>query len=51
MRKINWDKQEAYARKALEKNKALIEDTPRGTSANKANTWSRKTKKNRSPLQ
>jgi hypothetical protein len=34
----------------LEKNKALIEDTPRGTPSQKTSTWSRKPRQNRSKL-
>jgi hypothetical protein len=50
-RKFNWDQQIQYAQYALDKNKALIEDTSRGTTASKTNTWSRKTKRSKSPLQ
>ena len=32
----------------LEKNKALIEDTPRGTPSQKPSAWSRKSRQNRS---
>lgn len=34
----------------LEKNKALIEDTSRGTPSQKTSTWSRKPRQNRSIL-
>ena len=34
----------------LDKNKALIEDTPRGTPSQKTSTWSRKPRQNRSKL-
>ena len=34
----------------LEKNKALIEDTLRGTPSQKTSTWSRKPRQNRSKL-
>jgi hypothetical protein len=50
-RKFNWDQQLQYAQEALDKNKALIESTSRGTNANKASSWSRRPSKNKSPLQ
>ena len=50
-RKINWNKKIQYAQQALDKNKALIEDTYKGTAANKASTWSRRPSKNKSLLQ
>ena len=50
-RKFNWDQQLQYAQEALDKNKALIESTSRGTTANKASDWSRRPSKNKSPLQ
>jgi len=50
-KKIKWDKQIEIAERALSRNKALIEDTVRGTVAHKANTWTRKQSKNRSPIQ
>ena len=34
----------------LEKNKALIEDTSRGTPSHKASTWTRKSKVNKSKI-
>jgi hypothetical protein len=49
--KFNWDKQLQYAQEALDKNKALIESTSRGTNANKAPDWSRRPSKNKSRLQ
>lgn len=50
-RKFNWDKQLQYAQEALDKNKALIESTSRGTNAHKAPDWSRRPSKNKSKLQ
>lgn len=50
-RNFNWDQQIQYAQEALDKNKALIESTSRGTNANKASSWSRRPSKNKSPLQ
>ena len=49
--KFNWNKQLQYAQEALDKNKALIESTSRGTNANKASDWSRRPSKNKSRLQ
>jgi len=49
-RKFNWDQQLQYAQEALDKNKALIESTSRGTNANKASSWSRKNKPNKSKI-
>ena len=49
-RKFNWDQQLQYAQEALDKNKALIESTSRGTNANKASSWSRKSKVNKSKI-
>jgi len=49
-RKFNWDQQLQYAQEALDKNKALIELTFRGTNANKASSWSRKSKVNKSKI-
>jgi replicative DNA helicase len=34
----------------LDKNKALIEDTPRGTPGQKVSTWTRKSKVNKSKI-
>jgi len=50
-RKFNWDQQLQYAQEALDKNKALIESTSRGTNAHKAPDWSRRPSKNKSKLQ
>jgi hypothetical protein len=50
-RKFNWDQQLQYAQEALDKNKALIESTSRGTNANKASSWSRRPSKNKSRVQ
>ena len=50
-RKFNWDQQIQYAQEALDKNKALIDSTSRGTNANKASDWSRRPSKNKSRLQ
>lgn len=49
-RKFNWDQQLQYAQEALDKNKALIESTSRGTTAHKAPDWSRKSKVNKSKI-
>ena len=50
-RKLNWDQQLQYAQEALDKNKALIDSTSRGTTAHKAPDWSRRPSKNKSKLQ
>jgi len=50
-RKFNWDQQLQYAQEALDKNKALIDSTTRGTTAHKAPDWSRRPSKNKSKLQ
>jgi len=49
-RKINWDKQLAYAQKQLDINKSNIENTVKGTSSQKASAWSRKPRQNRSKV-
>jgi len=49
-RKFNWDQQLQYAQEALDKNKASIELTSRGTSSHKASSWSRKSKVNKSKI-
>ena len=49
-RKFNWDQQLQYAQEALDKNKALIESTSRGTNAHKAPDWSRRPSKNKSKI-
>ena len=47
-RRFNWDQQLQYAQEALDKNKALIESTSRGTSSHKTSSWTRKNKPNKS---
>lgn len=51
MRKINWDKQIKYAQKALDRNKAQIDSTYKGTAANKADTWSIKPRRSKGRMQ
>ena len=50
-KKQNWENKAQYAQEQLDKNKALIEDTSRGTKSNKVNTWSLKPSVNRSRIQ
>lgn len=50
-RKINWDKKIEYAQRKLKQNKALIEDTYKGTKSQKAKTWTIKQKKNNGEFQ
>ena len=45
-RKINWDKKLEYAQRKLDQNKALIENTHKGTKSQKAKTWTIKQKRN-----
>jgi hypothetical protein len=49
-RKINWDKQIQYAQRQLDLNKANIDNTHKGTTSQKASTWSRKPRQNRSKV-